>query len=214
MHAGLSILAALIGNRPTKLDVSVAEVVLWLMSLGLDESLATTSPLSFGHDVLSGKYACYALYETADGRHVAVAAIEQKFFANLCRALRVEDAIELQYNDVAQATLRKTLSSKFKQQALADWMRELSLEDVCVAPVLRADEIASWPQFVERGVVASAVAQDGSSMKQLRPLLAGMTQSRPVALIDFAKTDTTEMFSALGFDQEKLSGLEERGVLA
>ena len=55
-----------------------------------------------GHDVLTGRYACYDTYRAADGRWLAVAAIEAKFFANLCRALGCEQWIEHQYDDDVQ----------------------------------------------------------------------------------------------------------------
>ena len=73
--------------RGAYLDVSVAEGVLWLMSLAIDEQLALGGDIEPGHDVLSGRYACYATYQASDGRWLAVGAIEARFFANLCAAL-------------------------------------------------------------------------------------------------------------------------------
>ena len=91
MQAALAITTALAGRATSGhgayLDVSVAEGVLWLMSLAIDEQLALGGDIASGHDILSGRYACYGTYATADGKWVAVGAIEAKFFANLCRAL-------------------------------------------------------------------------------------------------------------------------------
>ena len=90
-QAALAITTALAGRATTGqgayLDVSVAEGVLWLMSLAVDEQLALGGDIGPGHDVLSGRYACYGTYQASDGRWLAVGAIEAKFFANLCRAL-------------------------------------------------------------------------------------------------------------------------------
>ncbi len=90
MQAALAVAAALASRARTGqgayLDVSVADGVLWLMSLAIDEQLALGGAVGPGHDVLSGRYACYGIYETGDGRWLAVGAIEAKFFANLCRA--------------------------------------------------------------------------------------------------------------------------------
>ena len=89
LHAALAITAALVGRgahgEGAYLDVAVADGVLWLMSLAIDEHLATGSEPGPGHDILTGRYACYDTYRTADGRWLAVGAIEQKFFARLCR---------------------------------------------------------------------------------------------------------------------------------
>ena len=93
MQAALAITAALAGRgasgRGAYLDVSVAEGVLWLMSLLVDEQLARGGDIHPGHDILSGRYACYATYRAGDGKWLAVGAIESKFFANLCARARV-----------------------------------------------------------------------------------------------------------------------------
>ncbi len=93
MHAALAVTAALAGRGSSGvgayLDVSVADGVLWLMSLAIDEQLALGGDLRPGHDVLSGRYACYGVYGTGDDKWLAVGAIEGKFFANLCRGARV-----------------------------------------------------------------------------------------------------------------------------
>ena len=59
-------------------------------SLAVDEYLATGADVGLGHDVITGRYACYDTYRCADGRWLAVGAIEAKFFANLCRLLGCE----------------------------------------------------------------------------------------------------------------------------
>ncbi|HZU79647.1 MAG TPA: CaiB/BaiF CoA-transferase family protein, partial [Acidimicrobiales bacterium] len=117
MQAALAVCAALVGRAGSGegcyLDVSVADGVLWLLSLAADEHLATGTPIRPGHDVLSGRYACYGVYRTGDGKHVAVGAIEAKFFANLCRALGLEALAADQYVDGAQTKLRAALAAAF-----------------------------------------------------------------------------------------------------
>ena len=71
---------------------------------------ATSAP---GHDVLSGRYACYATYGTADGKWVAVGAIEAKFFANLCAALGCSELAASQFDDDAQPAIRAAFAAAF-----------------------------------------------------------------------------------------------------
>ena len=79
MQAVIAILAALVRRATTGegayLDVSVADGVLALMALHIDEYLATGD---VPHNVLTGRYACYDTYETSDGGWLAVAAIEPR----------------------------------------------------------------------------------------------------------------------------------------
>ena len=126
MQAALAISAALFARQHTGegtfLDVSVADGALWLMSLAVDEHLAIGTEPGPGHDVLTGRYACYDTYRAADGRWLAVAAIEAKFFANLCRALGCEQWIERQYDDDAQDEIRAALAAAFASADRDTWV--------------------------------------------------------------------------------------------
>ncbi|MHB8593187.1 MAG: CaiB/BaiF CoA transferase family protein, partial [Acidimicrobiales bacterium] len=150
MQAALAVAAALVGRGATGtgvfLDVSVADGVLWLMSLAADEHLATGAAVGPGHDVLTGRYGCYSTYVAADGGWLAVAAIEPRFFANLCRALDCEEWIEAQYDDDAQEALREALATAFSRRDRDAWVVELAGADTCVAPVQRVDELSMDPQ--------------------------------------------------------------------
>ncbi len=119
MHAALAITAVLAGRgasgRGAYLDVSVAEGVLWLMSLAIDEQLALGTDVGPGHDVLSGRYACYATYRCADGKWIAVGAIEAKFFANLCAALGCPELAANQYDDGAQRRRPRRVGSRLRR---------------------------------------------------------------------------------------------------
>ncbi len=89
----MAIMAALLRRASTGegsyLDVSITDGVLSLMSLYVDEYLATGTVPGPGHYILTGRYACYDTYRCADDKWVAVGAIEPQFYANLCRALRL-----------------------------------------------------------------------------------------------------------------------------
>ena len=67
--------------RASYLDVSIADGALAMMSLYVDEYLATGAEPGPGHYILTGRYACYDVYACADGRFVAVGAIEPQFCA-------------------------------------------------------------------------------------------------------------------------------------
>jgi alpha-methylacyl-CoA racemase len=219
MHAALAITAALFARRLTGegtfLDVSVADGALWLMSLAVDEHLATGSEPGPGHDVLTGRYACYDTYRTADGRWLAVAAIEAKFFANLCRALGCEEWIDRQYDDDAQEQLRSVLAAAFAARDRDAWVALLSGDDTCVAPVQAVSEIAHDPQFLERAAVVEAKDTDGRIFCQVGAVLAGMPPvSAPVVVRDPATTDTDDLLEAAGIDRTRIAELRREGVLA
>jgi alpha-methylacyl-CoA racemase len=166
MHAVIAILASLVRRAATGegayLDVSVYDGVLALMALHLDEHLATGVIPS---NVLTGRYACYDTYEAADGGWLAVAAIEPKFWANLCRLLGLEQWSERQTDDAAQEDIRADLRRVFGTKSRAEWTDLLAAADTCVTPVLTVDEVEV--PFVD------ATHPEHGSFRQMRPTLAG-----------------------------------------
>ena len=79
----------------------------------VDEYLATGVEARAGAGLLTGRYACYDTYATADGEWVAVGAIEASFFANLCRALGCDALADRQFDDDAQEEIRRTFATAF-----------------------------------------------------------------------------------------------------
>lgn len=217
LQAALAVCAALVRRATTGqgayLDVSVTDGVLWLVSLAAEEHLATGARIRPGHDVLSGRYACYGTYRTADGRSVAVGAIEPKFFANLCRALGCEEWTAAQYDDDAQPGLRAALSAAFARRGRDEWVAELAGADTCVAPVLEVEEAVSDPATLERGGVVDVDHPSHGRFRQLAPLLAGMDRPRQVRVPSEA-TDTAELLAAAGLGPAQLAKLLDAGVVA
>ena len=177
LQAALSIASALVRRNATGegsfLDVSTTDGVLHLMSLFVDEHLATGMEVSPGSALLTGKYACYDVYRARDGRWLAVGAIEGAFFANLCRALGHPELAEAQYDDARQDEIRGAFRAAFAKRDRDDWVAELAGEDTCVAPMLSIAEVAADPHHVARGSFVDVERQDGERFRQVGPVLAG-----------------------------------------
>ncbi len=219
MQAALAVTAALAGRATggggAYLDVSVADGVLWLMSLAIDEHLATGAAPGPGHDILSGRYACYGTYRAGDGRYLAVGAIEPKFFANLCRALDCGRWIDHQLDDAAQLSIRADFAAAFATRSRDAWIAALAGADTCVAPVLDVAEITGDDQFTHRAVVTEAVHPTEGRFTQLAPLLAGMARPEgPVVLPDPSATDTERRLVAAGVAPATIEAWRARGVVA
>ncbi len=220
MHAALAICAALVGRGTTGegtfLDVSVADGVLWLMSLAVDEHLAIGSEPGPGHDVLTGRYACYDTYVAADGRWLAVAAIEAKFFANLCRALQCEQWVDHQYDDDVQDDVRARLRRRLRPTG----PRRLGGRAVGVRHLRgpgpgRVRGGLDDPQYAWRGAVVEAKQAERGTFRQVGAVLAGMAPvTEPVCVPDVGRTDTDELLAAAGIPVERLTELRARKVIA
>ena len=219
LHAVAAILSALVAREHTGdgsyVDVSVADGMLSLMALQVDEHLATGRDAGPGTAPLGGRYACYDTYAAADGRWLAVAAIEPRFWANLCRLLGLDQLTDSQYDADAQDDIRAALATRFATKTRDEWVAELAPADTCVAPVLSPAEAASAEQFTERGAVATAHPATGEpAFRQLSPLLAGARREASYDVPDRTQTDTDAVLTDAGFDGDEIAKLRADGVIA
>jgi alpha-methylacyl-CoA racemase len=88
--------------------------------------------------LLTGGAACYRIYETADGRYLTVAALEPKFWRNLCALLDRPDLIESAF-----APRLPELEELFRSRTQREWLELLEGKDTCVGPVLTLAEAAA-----------------------------------------------------------------------
>jgi crotonobetainyl-CoA:carnitine CoA-transferase CaiB-like acyl-CoA transferase len=93
--------------------------------------------------LLTGGLACYRIYETADGRHVTVAALEPRYFRRLCELLELPELVERQNDPAAQEEIAQRLSEAIARKPLAEWLQVLEGEDVAVGPVSTLEEAAA-----------------------------------------------------------------------
>jgi alpha-methylacyl-CoA racemase len=223
MQAAMAVMAALVGRGVdgpgVHLDVSIAEGVLWLTSLAVDELLATGAPVGFGHNIITGRYACYGTYRAGDGAWLAVGAIEPKFFANLCRLLGCEQWTSHQLDDDVQDEIRSDFSEAFASKGRDEWVALLAGADTCVTPVLSATELIEDEQYVARHAFVDATVQPANGapvrFRQVGPVLAGMEHpDGTVALGDPLRSDTDRLLGDAGLSAAHITELRARGVVA
>jgi len=218
MHAALAILAALLRRERTGegeyLDVSVAEGVLWLTSLYVDQYLATGESPGPGHDVLTGRYACYDIYGCSDGKWLAIGAIEGHFYANLCRELGCEQWTDRQYDDAVQDQIRADFAAAIKRRTRDEWSALLAPANTCAAPVYSIDELVDDPQFQARGIFVEAEHPEHGTFRQVAPAFAGMERpAGKVEVPDWSKTNTDEILAEAGISSDEIQKMRDAGII-
>ena len=128
--AVIEILAALLEGGPKRIVVSMTHASHRFVAHRL---AGDPSPR-----LLTGGAACYRIYETADGRHLTVAALEPKFWKRLCELLERPDLV-----DQAFAPELPELDALFRTRTLEAWLALLESEETCVGPVLSLAEAGS-----------------------------------------------------------------------
>jgi alpha-methylacyl-CoA racemase len=109
-----------------------------------------------GANILDTGAPCYETYETADGKYVAVGAIEPQFYAELLIGLGLSDSEELpDRNDASQwESLKTTFAQIFRTRTRDEWAAVFDGTDACVTPVLTFPEAAADPHMTSRSTVS------------------------------------------------------------
>jgi len=158
----MGVLAALLeartSGRGQVVDAAIVDGTAHLNAMGSSLLAAGNALEQRRAGLLDGGTPFYDLYETADGRHVSIGALESQFYAELIRLLGLEGVAPGQYEMDRWEELRDLIAGTIKQQPLAHWAEVFAGTDACVAPVLTQSEAVEHPHIKERGVL---VERDG-----------------------------------------------------
>ena len=125
-----------------------------------------------GANVLDGAAHYYRTYETADGGHLAVGAMEKPFYDELCRRL----GVDLPQGDSpdAWAAHAEVMAARFRTRTRAEWEAELVHPQTCVTPVLSMTEAPHHPHHRARGtfVEVDGVVQPAPSPRFSRTVVS------------------------------------------
>jgi alpha-methylacyl-CoA racemase len=190
-----AVLSASRTGQGTRLSVALADAALWTVGIHVSAFLAG-GPQGPRSSDLNGGLPCYDVYECADGRHIAVGALEPKFWQALVHGLNRPDLAAGQYDSAASDSLREL----FRSRPLADWIETLDGADACVAPVQRFEEVLADPQFAANGTFIEAPAGSGRITQVAAPFrssaIGGPERSAPIAVGEH----TAEVLAECGVD--------------
>ena len=160
--------------------------------------------LERGTNMLDSGAPFYDVYETADGRWVAVGAIEAPFYAALLAGLELDPAALPDPLDRERwPELRARLAERFRTRTRDEWERVFAGTDACVTPVLTFAEAPSHPHNAARG---SYVELDGIPQPAPAPRFSRTPAATPVPP-DEPDAHTRAVLASLGFDDAELERL-------
>lgn len=158
-------------------------------------------------NVLDGAAHYYGVYETADGKHVAVGAMEPKFYAELCGHLGVTVPQD-EHEPSAWAAHRATLAARFREKTRIEWESELGSHGSCAVPVLSITEAPHHPHNVARGTF---VEVDGVLQPAPAPRFSRTVPQTPTSPA-LAGKDTLTVLAELGLDDRAINELIDAGL--
>jgi alpha-methylacyl-CoA racemase len=154
-----------------------------------------------GTNVLDSGAHFYEIYETADGGHIAVGAIEPQFYAELLRLLEIDAADAPQWDQSRWPALKQRFAAVVRARTRDEWTALLESADACATPVLRLHEAPEHPHNAARRtfIDANGVVQPAAAPRFSR---TPPDAARPVEDVDEALAGwglTATEIRALGF---------------
>ncbi|HEY8383555.1 MAG TPA: CoA transferase [Microvirga sp.] len=183
MPAVMNILLALrqrdLTGEGIHLDIAMADAMFTFSWFALAEGAAHGRYPEAGETMLAGGSPRYGLYETADGQHVAVGALEQKFWDALCAAIDLPAALRRDHVD--PAATRAALAELIEARDAAHWKRVLEPLDCCCTIVAPLADAVVDPHFKGRGLMDYTAGEGEGGLPMAALPLAPAFRSAPDA---------------------------------
>jgi crotonobetainyl-CoA:carnitine CoA-transferase CaiB-like acyl-CoA transferase len=219
LTAAMTICANLVAaadRRGRRIDIAMADVAVAMSAPRWGTYLATgqaATPEELPHLAPGNR-----MYRTADGRYIALGALEEKFWTSLLDCLGLAARFADPELQTAAGRIRRhaeiisVLDEVFAARPQAEWLELLSKADVPASPVNGIEEVFAEPQFVERDLV-TATPHGGFAVRA--PMLIDGWRPGDPAEAEAAGASTAEILRRVGeFSAEELAKLIEGGAVA
>jgi len=154
-----------------------------------------------GVNPLDGAAPFYRMYETSDGRYMAVGAIEQPFWEALLERLGLDDdSLPGRLDPSAWPAIGEVLAAVFRTRTQREWTDVFEGSDACTTPVVSMVEAAEHPQIKSRG----SLRYDGGLLQSAVAPRFSEASSAGVATVAPTGAHTVEVLRSAGIDADAL----------
>lgn len=153
----------------------------------------------------------YDTYLTADGRWLAVGAIEPEFYENFVDGLGIDPRqLHPQMDRAMWPSMKRAVAARIEEESLGKWLDVFADLDACVSPVLELSEVATHPHNVAR---RTFIECSGLTQPAPAPRFSVTPPGEPAGP-PVVGAHTSEEMERIGFSEEEIKELLERGVVA
>lgn len=218
MNGAIGILLALFAREKNGkgqyIDISMTDCMASFLPIPFLMTEYAGQKLERSDSILSHRYACYTLYETADNRSISIGALENRFWKNLCEHFDAPEYIEQQFDEDRREDIIEFFKKQFAKKTLAEWEDELADLEICWAPVRNMDEVLTEPLFSEREMfVEPGNKKDGGHVEIGIPVKLSETPGQVLtAPVSFGE-NTEALLKEYGYSNKDIKKLKDKSVI-
>lgn len=166
--------------------------------------------LDIGSNELDSGAPYYQTYETADGKYMAVGAIEERFYAELVKGLQIDpSSLPAQHDREKWPEIEARFQEAFRGRTRDEWAAVFEGKDACASPILELDEVEAHPHNSRRNLIVEVggVPQPDPAPRLSRTPGKVRGPGRPRG------TETREILESQGYSGDEIDSLFKQSVV-
>ncbi len=215
MGAITGILAAVI-QRTTTGEGQMVDISMFDMAVAWQAHLASNylagGEVPAREQMLLNGAGIYDYYETSNGRFLAIASLEPKFWQGFCQAIQRSDLIEpgMSLETAVLQQVKTEIRTVIAGKTLEEWTAVFATLDVCVEPILTIPEMVEHPHTQARGLIVNVPKPDGTSQRQVgSPIRFSASEAEYRGVGTAVGAHTEKVLLEIGYNQKEIDVLRK-----
>ncbi|MCP4122939.1 MAG: CoA transferase [Bacteroidetes bacterium] len=196
-------------------DVSMTDGAMQIVTMPLGESMNLNNHHKPGEFMLSGGLANYNSYACADGKYIALGALEPKFWTGFCKLIGKPEWFNEAFSGPEKtAQLKISLAELFKTRTRDEWIKMAEDADICLSPVLSLEELEVHEHFEARNMIVEHEHPSYGKLKGTnQPIKFSVSKLHKGWAPPLLGEHSVEVLRAYGFSEQKIKELNVGKVI-
>jgi crotonobetainyl-CoA:carnitine CoA-transferase CaiB-like acyl-CoA transferase len=201
-------------GKGQKVDVSMTDGIMPMLTLqlaqywGSGESGEIMNPFD-------GSFPFYGVFECADGKHVSLGALEQKFWTGFCQMAGKPEWLPLQFaTGDEKRRVREEIARFFKSKPREEWLKLAEVHDICLSSIHEMEDLEKDPQLQARQMIVEMEHENGLKLKGVGiPIKFSDSKPDQPEPAPAVGQDSIEILKEAGYSEERIKELLEKGIV-
>ena len=195
-------------GKGQRVDVSMTDSVMPMITLQLAQYWGSQGDTEIMNP-FDGSFPFYGVYECADGKHVSLGALEQKFWSGFCQMADKPEWLSLQFSmGEERRKVREEVAGLFKTKQRNEWLKLAEVYDICLSSIHELGDLEMDPQLQAREMIIETEHEKGLKLKGIGiPIKFSDSKPDKPQPAPIVGQDSIEILKELGYSQERIEEL-------